>query len=252
MIKATERFANRVQNYIQFRPGYPQAIIEFLLTHCGLTDKPIVADVGSGTGILTEMFLRNGNLVHAVEPNCAMRQAGERLLKGYTNFISVAGSAEDTTLAEASVDFIAAGQAFHWFDRDKAKAEFKRVLRPDGWVVLVWNARRETSTPFSHAYEELLQTYATDYVQVNHKQIDNEIINEFFEGSLHLSTIENSQSLDFEGLKGRLLSSSYAPDAAHLQYSAMMAQLEKIFAVHNDGGTVVIEYDTTLYCGQFG
>src|ERR1019366_5901844 len=136
---STTRFSSRVENYIKYRPGYPQAIVDLLSARCGLTSASVIADVGSGTGILTELMLRNGNKVFAVEPNRDMREAAERLLSQHPNFISVEGTAEVTRLNDASVDLIVAGQSFHWFDRVKTRQEFLRVLKPGGWVALIWN-----------------------------------------------------------------------------------------------------------------
>ena len=252
MTQATERFSSRVENYIRYRPNYPQGIIKCLRTHCGLTDASVVADVGSGTGILTGMFLQNGNSVYGLEPNREMRLAGERLLQAYHRFKSVAGTAEETTLAPSSIDFVTAGQAFHWFDQDKTKAEFQRILKPQGWVVFVWNERRETSTSFGQEYESLLQGYSTDYQQVNHKRIDDKVLHRFFGHGFQLNTFENSQHFDFEGLRGRLLSSSYAPEAGHPLHAPMLLELQRIFNEHQDNGKVTIEYDTNLYYGHLG
>src|SRR6266481_5895551 len=162
----TQRFANRVENYLRYRPRYPREIVDLLKNECSLGPESVIADLGSGTGFLAEMFLANGNLVYGVEPNGEMREAGEGLLQDYPRFKSVNSLAEATGLAAQSVDFVTAGQAFHWFDRSKCRAEFKRILRPGGWVVLVWNDRRTDSTPFLRAYEQLLHTYATDYAHV--------------------------------------------------------------------------------------
>ncbi len=147
MTNHVNRFSNRVENYIKYRPGYPNELIETLRLECGLTTDSAIADIGSGTGILTEMLLRNGNLVYGIEPNREMREAGERLLQGYPRFQSIAARAEETTLAPASVEFVTAGQAFHWFDREKARLEFHRILKPQGWIVLVWNEMQSESTP---------------------------------------------------------------------------------------------------------
>src|SRR5207244_4125864 len=130
----------------------------------------VIADIGSGTGILAEMFLKNGNQVYGVEPNREMREAGERLLGGYPRFTSVEGKAEATPLADSSVDFITAAQALHWFDLDAARTEFRRILNPRGWVVILWNDRRDES-PFMQAYRQLLLRHSTDYLQVDHKRI---------------------------------------------------------------------------------
>ncbi|HWY76835.1 MAG TPA: class I SAM-dependent methyltransferase, partial [Verrucomicrobiae bacterium] len=210
-----------------------------------------IADVGSGTGILTELCLKNGNVAFAVEPNEEMRAAADRLLAGYPGFRSIKGTAEATALPDQSVDLIVAGQAFHWFDRQRARSEFARILRPGGWVVLIWNDRRTSSTAFLRDYEELLQTCAVDYRAVDHKQVDAAAIGSFFEpGPLKRSVFENRQVFDFEGLKGRLLSSSYAPEPGHPKHTPMIEKLDLIFHKHQQNGRVVFEYDTLVYYGQ--
>lgn len=180
MIDPTQRFSSRVTNYVKYRPSYPAAIIDLLNTECGLTPDAIVADVGSGTGLLSELFLKTGNRVLGIEPNREMRAAGEQLLRGYDRFVSIAAAAEATTLPAHSVDFITAGQSFHWFDRERAGAELTRILKPQGWLVLIWNERRTDSTPFLRAYEQLLQAYSPEYPQVDHKQTDLDIIQPVF------------------------------------------------------------------------
>lgn len=251
MRNPTERFSSRVENYAKYRPGYPQEIISLLLEECGLTSSSVIADVGSGTGILSEMFLKNGNTVYGIEPNREMREAGERLLQGYANFRSIDGAAEATTLADEGVDFVTAGQAFHWFKRDRARREFLRILRPGGWTVLIWNERRTDTTPFLVAYERMLMEYGTDYEAVNHTNIDEQVVAEFFEpGAFSLKIIDNRQDFDFESLKGRLLSSSYTPEENHPNYTPMLRELERIFREHAVKGEAAFEYDTKIYYGQ--
>jgi len=253
MTDVTQRFSSRVENYIKYRPGYPNEVIEALRSECGLTCDSIVADVGSGTGILTEMFLRNGNTVYGIEPNREMREAAERLLKDYPRFRSVAARAEETTLGGASVDFVTAGQAFHWFDREKTRGEFARVLKSQSWIALIWNERVTTTTPFLVAYERLLKDYSTDYEQVDHRRIDEDVIRDFFgSDDFRLKQFKNVQVFDYEGVKGRLLSSSYAPEEGHPNYEPMLAELERIFQTYQDEGKVVFEYVTQMYYGQLG
>ena len=248
----TTRFSDRVENYIKYRPGYPPGVIASLKEHCGLTPETIIADVGSGTGILTKLLLDNGNRVIGIEPNAAMREAAERLLEEERNFTSLAGSAEETGLPSASVDCIIAGQAFHWFDRPRAKAEFQRILKPAGWVVLVWNERETDTSPFLREYEALLKQYATDYHWVNHMNIDPEILREFYApATVECDHFQNSQSFDFEGLKGRCLSSSYSPNAGQPGHAEMLASLETIFHRYQTGGKVDFTYQTSVYRGQF-
>jgi ubiquinone/menaquinone biosynthesis C-methylase UbiE len=251
MTDATQRFSSRVENYIKYRPGYPNGVVETLRSECGLTADSIVADVGSGTGILTEMFLRNGNAVYGVEPNREMREAAERLLRDYPRFHSVAARAEETTLDDAGVDFVTAGQAFHWFDREKTRREFSRILKPRGWGALIWNERVTTTTPFLAAYEQLLKDYSTDYEQVDHRRIDDEVIRDFFDSNdFRLKQFKNIQVFDYDGVKGRLLSSSYAPEEGLPNYEPMLAELERIFQTYQDEGRVVFEYVTQMYYGQ--
>jgi ubiquinone/menaquinone biosynthesis C-methylase UbiE len=245
-----KRFSNRVENYVKYRPGYPAGVIELLKAECGLTSASTIADVGSGTGILSELFLKNGNTVFAIEPNAEMRLAAERLLKDYKEFVSVDATAEATTLASESVDLVTAAQAFHWFDQNKAKREFARILKPAGWVALIWNERRLDSSPFLRAYEDLLLRYGTDYSQVRHENVTGDI-NEFFHPeTFNVKTLENAQYFDFESLKGRLLSSSYAPDRDHLNFKPMLAKLENLFAEHHHDGIVNFEYDTRVFYGH--
>ena len=182
MTDNTQRFSSRVDNYVKYRPNYPAAIVDVLRADYGLTPDSTIADIGAGTGILSALWLRNGNRVFGVEPNREMREAGERMLAAYPNFTSVDGTAEATTLAADSVDFVSAGQAFHWFDQPKVRIEWARMLKPTGWAVVIWNVRR-ADTPFLHDYETVLQTYGTDYNAVKHRNLDYEDLSAFLDQS---------------------------------------------------------------------
>ena len=250
MSDSTKRFSNRVDDYIKYRPGYPQDVISLLIAECGLLPDSVVADVGSGTGILSELFLRHGNTVYGIEPNEEMRAAAERLLKDYKNFQSIDGSAEATTLAADSVDFVTAGQAFHWFDQIKAHQEFARILKPEGWAVLIWNERRLDSTPFLRAYEDLLLEFGTDYNQVRHENVEKDIAGFFAPEECELAAFENLQKFDFEGLRGRLLSSSYIPAPRDRKYQPMLERLRETFLAFQKDDKVIVEYDTKVYYGH--
>ena len=251
MTDPTRRFSSRVDNYIQYRPTYPPQIIDALRSECGLSRDSVVADIGSGTGILTRLFLQQGNPVIGVEPNQEMRQAAERLLSNHPKFISVDGTAEATTLDRDSVDIITAGQSFHWFKPDLAQQEWSRILRAGGWAILIWNERRSSGTPFLEAYEQLLQRYGQDYRAVGHKNLDLERIRTFFEGGrVTQRQFQNRQRFDFSGLQGRLLSSSYTPDAGHSNYQPMLRHLKTIFEATAVDGQVTFEYDTNIFYGH--
>lgn len=250
MSDSVARFSNRVDNYAKYRPGYPAGVIDILKAECGLTAKSIIADVGSGTGILSELFLRNGNAVFGIEPNTAMRQASDQLLKEFPGFVSIDATAEATTLEPSSVDFITAAQAFHWFDRDRARTEFARILRPEGWVVLIWNERRLDSTAFLRDYEKLLLRYGTDYEKVRHENVAGKIAEFFAPDTFQLKSLDNVQHFDFESLKGRTRSASYVPEPGSPNFEPLFTRLEELFNEHQRGGIVNFEYDTTVYYGH--
>lgn len=246
-----ERFSNRVEDYVRYRPGYPSGIVETLREECGLRPESVVADIGSGTGLLAQIFLENGNLVYGVEPNAAMREAGEQLLEQYPHFCSVAGSAEATTLPSASIDFVVVGQAFHWFELNSTRAEFSRVLRPSGWVAVIWNERISDTTPFQREYELLLRTFGTDYRKVAATYPQDGPMQQFFRPvAVRKKSFANEQVFDFDGLRGRLLSSSYAPPEGHPHHQPMLAGLKRLFDAHQQEGRVRFEYRTHMYFGQ--
>ena len=246
-----ERFSNRVSDYVRYRPGYPPGILELLRAECGLTPESVIADVGSGTGILTKLFLENGNSVFGIEPNTAMREAGEEFLAAHPKFRSVAAPAEATTLADASVDFVIAAQAFHWFDPPRARAEFVRVLQPGGWAVVIWNERKKDLGPFAQAYEKLLSMYGTDYSAVSDTYPEPERMAAFFgAGNFRHRVFPNEQLMDFDALRGRLLSSSYSPALGHPNHAPMLAELQRIFDEYAENGRVRFEYNTHVYYGQ--
>ena len=252
MSDPTRRFTGRVEDYARYRPGYPSEILDLLRRECGLTEETVVADIGSGTGILARLFLDNGNRVIMVEPNDEMRHACDRLLSDYGRLESLAATAEATALPEGSIDLITAGQAFHWFDPVSTRAEFTRVLRPGGNVVLVWNARRKDGEPFLEDYEGLLQAHATDdHAEVEHgKRSSPETVRRFFAPkTVYTATFDNRQILDYDGLRGRLQSSSYVPAEGERGHREMLKELGRVFCRHEAGGRVSVEYETQVYYG---
>jgi SAM-dependent methyltransferase len=248
---AKQRFSSRVADYVRCRPGYPSALIELLGKDCGLTRAHVIADIGAGTGLLSKVFLENGNRVIGVEPNAEMRAAGDEFLAEYSNFSSLSGSSESTMLADASVDFITAAQAFHWFEPNATRREFARILKASGWVVVMWNDRRINETPFGRAYEDLLVRYGTDYKKVKDAYPETHDMENFFgAGNFQRHELPNTQDFDCEGLAGRVRSSSYAPKEGHANYEPMMAALRKLFDTNQKFGRVRMEYMTQIYFGR--
>ncbi|HUL35730.1 MAG TPA: class I SAM-dependent methyltransferase [Candidatus Eisenbacteria bacterium] len=248
---AKHRFSNRVADYIRYRPGYPAEILPLLQHWTSFRPDHSIADIGSGTGLLSKLFLDFGNRVFGVEPNAEMRSAGEEFLRSYPKFTSVAGSAEATTLPSDSVDFVTAGQAFHWFQLQPAREEFHRILKAQGRAIIIWNERLIDDTPFLRDYEELLLHFGTDYSKVSESYPRAEQMLEFFHPNEFTShALPNFQEFDFEGLSGRLRSSSYAPTPGHPQFAPMIAELRRIFDAHQSHGLVRMEYRTRVYAGK--
>jgi SAM-dependent methyltransferase len=248
---STQRFSNRVADYVRYRPRYPAQVLETLAVETGLTPDSVIADVGSGTGFSAEMFLRHGSRVFGVEPNAEMRAAGEQVLAGYGLFVSIAGTAEATTLPDASVDYVIAGQAFHWFNLAEAKREFSRILKPGGWAALFWNTRSEASSPFMAEYEVLLRRYSRDYTDVYHTRLTDADYRSFFaDGVFSYRVFPNPTQLNLEQLIGRTLSGSYMPPPDSPEAATVRQELETLFKAHQAEGYVSYVYVTELFFGR--
>jgi SAM-dependent methyltransferase len=247
-VDSKQRFSNRVENYVKYRPDYPAGILPMLRQRIELTPRWTVADLGSGTGISARMFLENGNEVLGVEPNADMRAAAEVFLKNDPRFRSIDGAAEATTLAAASIDLVVSAQAFHWFDLGKCKPEFRRILKPGGWCMLIWNERKLFGSPFLEAYEALLTKYGADYLAVRHERINADVLREFFAPNAYESaTFAHQQLFDLHGLIGRCLSSSYAPAPGQPNHDPLLAELRQMFSRYQTNGQVAFEYQTQVY-----
>ena len=248
-MESTKRFSDRVDNYVKYRPGYPQEMVDFLF-NTGLNKNSIVCDIGSGTGILSSLLISNVKKLFAVEPNNEMRSYAEKTLGSFSNFESINASAEITTLESNSVDAILSAQAFHWFDKEKCRKEFKRILKPDGKVFLIWN-NRINNTVFLQEYDKLLYTYGTDYAAVNHQNLTDEDLKIFFNGKFSKNVFLNHQDFDLQGFTGRVFSSSYTPHVSHPDYNAFLENLTAIFNKYNKDGYIKFNYHTEVYTGQF-
>jgi len=244
-----ERFSDRVENYVKYRPSYPKPCLDFLVQFLELTLQSEVADIGSGTGIFSRLILDQVARVYAVEPNTQMRLEAEQALGNAKNFVSIAGSAEKTGLTDHSVDAIVVAQAFHWFQAFEAKIEFQRILKPKKKVALLWNARADQSTEFMRSFEEFIFEHNVDYRLVDHRRLEKEgVLDRFFApNSMEHHQFFFQQNLSWEELKGRVLSWSYMPNHNHPQFQTMQAALQSLFdrfAIH---GRVEFHYRTDVY-----
>jgi len=247
----TSRFSRTVENYIRYRPGYPIDLLDFMTKELSLSARSTVADIGAGTGKLTELFLKNGNPVLAVEPNRDMREAAGRLFGHFTHLHLTDGTAEATALPGHCADFITAAQAFHWFDREAARREFLRILKPGGWVLLIWNDRDDARSPFMRDYDSFLRHFSTDLDTIDHRHIGEEELRPFFgETGYSYQEFGWCQPFDLDGVRGRYLSCSYAFDEKHPIHHEAMQSLTKTFDAHAENGTVGMWYVTQVYYGK--
>lgn len=247
----TERFTGRVESYRRYRPGYPAEVVETLRRECGLTSASSVADVAAGTGLLTEVFLAAGFAVTAVEPNEEMRAACATLEQEYPQLRCVAGTAEATGLPNASIDLITVAQAMHWFDLDRTRAEFARILKPGGWCAVLYNNRRPGGDPFHEGYERLLQEFGIDYMAVKGQHMGRKRLAAFFAPSpMQSAVFENAQSFDYAGLEGRILSSSYMSQPGQPRFAEMQAAAGRLFAETQRDGAVTMVHDCVVCWGQ--
>ena len=246
---AEDRFTNRATAYHAHRPRYSSNLISLLRREVGLSPVHVVADVGSGTGISAEPFLRNGNTVYGIEPNADMRAVAEQNLREYPGFHSISATAEATTLPASSIDLVVAGQAFHWFDRPRAAREWARILRPSGWIALVWNERLTDTTPFAAAYEDLLIRHSIDYASADPKKVsgDTQAVAAFLGERCGCATFRHRACMTFDDLVGLLASASYAPLPGHPKHQAMIDALARAFGDSEENGTVPLDYEMKVY-----
>jgi len=250
-LDSKERFGNRVDNYVKFRPSYPMEAIDCIAAQTHVNERSVIADIGSGTGKFTRLLLERGLNILAIEPNDNMREAAEKELSDFSGFRSVSANAEKTTLDDNSVDLITVAQAFHWFDRDVCKTEFKRILKPDGHVCLIWN-RRETTPGFMSEYSDIIKRLYDDYAAGSAQEhITPAVFNDFFDGHYKIHNFFWHEPHDFDGLWGRSLSNSHAPVAGYRNYEPLRAALRDLFDKYNENGVVQFAYKTEVVIGQF-
>jgi SAM-dependent methyltransferase len=246
------KFDGMGHSYAQYRPSYPKEFIDFLYSEVGVNAESIIADIGSGTGILTRQLLDRRSKVFAVEPNNDMRAIAEAELTDYKGYVSINGTAEETTLGDHYVDYITVAQAFHWFDRLRFKTECRRVLKPAGRAILVWNSRDEASA-LIRENEKIIKEYCPDYSGFSGGMSfdeDNNDFNAFFDGKYDVRIFQNDLSFDKQGFIGRNLSGSYAPKENENGYAAYIAALGELFDKYNNNGNLIMPNLTRSYVGK--
>lgn len=250
MTDSTTRFTDRVSDYSRYRPGYSVDSIEWIVENVPLSTTSNVADIGSGTGIFTEALVQKGCSVIAVEPNDAMRSESDARLQKFNHYSSVAGSAENTTLNSDTVDLVTAAQAFHWFNLKKTKQEFNRILKSNGRILLIWNRRDNTGSEFLSEYEKMLSSFIPEYKNVSHANATDDVISDFLGADMTTAEFSNHQYFNLQGVKGRLLSSSYCPAEGKSGHVELMDELKRLYDKYSNEQGVRFDYCTQVYLGS--
>lgn len=249
-LTSSDRFTSRVADYVSYRPDYPVAATDMLLSELSLAAGATVADIGAGTGLLTLPLVRTGANVIAIDPNEDMLTAARDYLGDHRNVQILVGSAEATGLPDQSVDAITAGQAFHWFDHVRSRDEFRRILKPDGKVVLIWNAKAFGASAFLAGYERILEACVPEFSQVRHEKSGDAEIIAFFGHEPDQHSFPHEQRFDWHGVLGRVMSSSYAPRPGHPDHDTLVRELRSLFEEHAQDSMIVWPYTTMLYIGE--
>ena len=245
-----ERFSTRVANYVKYRPDYPNQLIDTLIQQLKLTPASKIADIGAGTGIFSQLLLDSGLSVTAIEPNQKMLAAAKVQLINYHDFSFRNNSAEQTGLTSNSLDLITVAQAFHWFNNDDSLQEFKRILKQQGQLALMWN-QRDLDCQFQQQYHRLLLKYCESYDSVNHMNLSTEQITQYYRpNDVQVFEFKHIQHLDYSSLLGRLLSTSYCPASHTSQFSELSAGLKSLFEQYAKAGTIEFNYICKLYLGR--
>ena len=252
-LNPTKRFSNRVLDYIKYRPSYPEQIFKEIINPIlNNNDDPVVADLGSGTGIFSKLILDNtiAKKLYCVEPNKEMREAAESLLGSYdkNRLISINGTGEVTTLNNNTCDLVTSAQAFHWFKIREAKDEIKRILKSNGNLFLVWNIRND-DTPCLKSYDKLMIKYSKEYESVYVRTIDKKDLDVIYD-HYNEKCFPHKQTFDLEGFLGRLRSSSWCPESNSKDFEILMSEMTNLFNQYQVDGRVEFLYNTKCYNGK--
>jgi ubiquinone/menaquinone biosynthesis C-methylase UbiE len=246
---ATTRFSTKAEVYARARPRYPRTVVTFLEEQGVLRPDSMIADIGVGTGLSAEPFLEAGYQVIGVEPNERMRLEGDAYLKKYSRYRSVIGTAEATTLADASVEVAIAAQAFHWFDIESTRAEMQRILKPGGWFVAMWNHRNHQSSPVQEQYETILRKYCSEYPRLAILYRSPERSAAFFVNGYHDATLPNPGQMSWDLFAARIQSASYIPKETEREYGQMIQEMQQLFEKYAHGGVLRFDLEIWLHWG---
>lgn len=251
--RPTERFSGLADIYAKFRPGYSEEALTFIVKHCSLKAGDKLADIGCGTGISTRAMAKMGLAVTGVEPNKDMLEAAKRESSSETVTVPIVylqAQAENTGLIDDTFNCILCAQAFHWFNPQQALLEFRRILKPGGWLALMWNERDESDN-FTACYGNLIRTVpGASSVELSRGTAGEPLLTSNLYQNASKNDFKNEQKIDLEGLLGRAFSASYVPRPDSAEGKALELSLKLLFQEHEQSGTVILRYETSIYSAQ--
>lgn len=247
----TTKFSDKVEVYRQYRPSYPDAFVHYLFDEVGISQDACVADIGAGTGILTEILSEHVKTVYAIEPDRNMRIACMDTCGRSCAFVALEGRAESTGLPDQCLDFITVAQAFHWFEPHRTQLEFSRVLKPDGMVILVWNSR-VPDAPLTIAWDAVCRKHCPNFTGFSNDSVMSESqVHDFFrDGICETRQYPNNRLLDLASFLGTALSASYAPVFGQPAYDSFVTALTQLFWEHATGEKILVPMYTHSYVGR--
>lgn len=246
-----EKFTGRADIYSIYRPAYPKLFLDYLYSKIGFSASSVIADIGAGTGIFSSMLLERGSFVFCVEPNADMRRTAQAKLKQYARCTLLDSPAESIELGPHTVDFVTVAQAFHWFDRNSFRAECRRILKPGGRVVLVWNIRDSTDA-LTLENAAINRRLCPKFKGFSGGSAEHpEAYDDFFKaGSRIFKEFENDLLFDKQGFIGRCLTGSYAPVESDPYYNDYVDSIGELFEKHCRQEQIRIANLTRCYIGE--
>jgi SAM-dependent methyltransferase len=244
------RFSDRAEDYAKYRPSYPEEAITAVLSGLGEPAHLTAADIGAGTGISARLLADRGLHVWAIEPNAAMQQAAIP----HPRMTFQTGTAEETGLAEGSIDLVTCFQSFHWFEPIKSLTEFRRLLRSPGRLALIWNDR-DQNDPFTAQYTQLIRVasdqHPAEQRHIRTMEAESLVSSALFQNVRHLK-FTYRQPVDLQALIGRVRSTSYLPQtgAVYEQLVVDIAQLYEQWI--KETGAIELVHRTNVFLAERG
>ncbi|HLO27660.1 MAG TPA: class I SAM-dependent methyltransferase [Anaerolineales bacterium] len=248
-MRTTEIYSTKAEKYAKYRWDYSLQAIEAIIQIAHVTEQTLAADIGAGTGMLTKHFAGRVRHIYAVEPNDEMRKIAEGQLERFENCSVIKGCAEAIPLGNQSVDLITVAQALHWFDPTRTRAEFRRVLKPKGWLTAIRNygVDQTLNQAMGRICAEADRAGLLEAVpHPEEKPVSYYCGHE----DIQRLTYEIEEKQNWDEFIGSLLSASYMPEESHPSYPRLERVARQVFDDLSENGELRVRGETELIIGQ--